>query len=199
VAFDFEEVDEATRKYMLDEVERDIAYGKLYLSKNFSATGKAAYPDLLRKAVTEGTEQTLTNALRYAGFWTFIKGQSSFASPRPLRPMRSLKSGPSGFGSAGSNLDQINNIAATFAEGEYNVYNMRGLCIKLIAEGQNKAEVYRAKAVDEPPQSRAVAPGSSPDPFIHSATRPHRRDLTRNDCGPHSHCEYVDERPGCRW
>lgn len=148
--FHFEELDEATREHMLDEVERDIADGKLYMSKNFSASAKGAYPDLLRKAVREGTEQSLTQALRYAGFWSFIKGRSGFGSPRPLRPMRPLKSGPSGFGSAGSTLDEINNAAATFAEGEFNVYYMRGLCLKLIAEGQGQAEVYRAKAVDEP-------------------------------------------------
>ncbi len=160
--FHFEELDQTTRKYMLDEVEQDIADGKLYMSKYFSASGKTNYPNLLRKAVQEGDEGTLTHALRFIGFWSFPFGSSGSRSPRPTRPVRQTRSGfisSPGFGSSGTNSDRATEAAETFAEGEFNVYYMRGLCRKLLEEGQEQAEVYRAQEVDEPRTGQKISEG----------------------------------------
>jgi len=47
VAMNFEELDEKTRKYMLDEFEAEQAGRKPYWSKDLSTEGLAAFPCLM--------------------------------------------------------------------------------------------------------------------------------------------------------
>lgn len=138
--FQFEELDEDTRRWMREEFERDMAAGTLYLSTRFSPTGQAAYPALLRAAIEGGNERTLTEALSLPQFWKsheqrVRQGKASLARVNP------------------------GNAARVMAEGEFNVFYMRGLCRKLLEQGQTTVEAYRARAAENPRTGERVNPG----------------------------------------
>ena len=137
--FQFEELDEVTRKFMLQEFERDFAAGTLYLSDRLTATGKTTYPELLRQAIKDGNERTLTQSLQHSGFWNTQEQRVRQGKPYLAAMPR--------------------NAAEVLAEGEFNVFYMRGLACKLIGEGQAQAEVYRAKVVENPRAGERVNPG----------------------------------------
>lgn len=49
--FRFENLDESTRRYMAQELSRDLVYGTLYLSPRLTEEGRAVYPALLEEAL----------------------------------------------------------------------------------------------------------------------------------------------------
>jgi hypothetical protein len=131
-----EDLNAQTRELMLSEVEADIQAGRLYESANFDAKGRAEYPDLLREAALHGDDDALAAALNRGGDmseWTQgRRGTKVF----PVRVRA--------------------DAAQMFAEGEFNRFYLRGLCLKAIAESVEWLEIYRAKAVAEP-RSESVA------------------------------------------
>lgn len=131
---DLRNLDDATRAAMLSEVDRDIAAGPgptgvLYLSPRLSPQGIRDYPDLLRDAVQNGNDTTLAGALA--------------SNDRLLtrETARHPKGGP----------DIVKAVpvtaAQTMAEGEFNRYYARGVCLRAIAETGSDATVtiYRAR------------------------------------------------------
>ena len=59
MAMDFEELDGKTRQYMLMEFEAEMASDHPYIGSGLSVAGRAAFPDLMRVAIKEGSEVTL--------------------------------------------------------------------------------------------------------------------------------------------
>jgi hypothetical protein len=137
VAFNFETLDEQTRRFMLEEVERDIGANNLYISPRLSPQGVADYPALLRQAATTGDETTLAAILRGSG--------------RLNRALERRK--PSGgFTTAAMPV----NAPETLAEGEFNRFYIRGLCVRALSMGIQELIIYRAKDVTNPrPESEA--------------------------------------------
>lgn len=137
--FEFAELDQTTRRYMLAELESEVAAGTLYLSNRLTPEGKAAYPSLLRTAIRSGNDTSLTQALRQPAFWNThevrVRQGTSFTAKMP------------------------NNAPEILAEGEFNVFYMRGFCRRLLAEGEAQVEVYRAKAVSQPRAGERINPG----------------------------------------
>lgn len=138
--FQFEELDADTRRFMREEFERDTAAGTLYLSARFSPAGQAAYPALLRAAIESGNERTLTEALSPPHYWN--------AHEQRVRQGRAYL----------ANVHR-GSAARVMAEGEFNVFYMRGLCRKLLELGETNVEAYRAKAVENPRVGERVNPG----------------------------------------
>jgi hypothetical protein len=138
--FEFEELDEDTRSFMLEELEHDARSDAIYFSARFSEAGKSACYDCLREAIQNGNEQTLAAALSRPDFWkpfeVHHRGTKSY--PVKIAPI---------------------NVARIYAQGEFNVYYLRGLCRRLLAEGETHAEVYRAKKVAVPRTGQTVDPG----------------------------------------
>lgn len=62
--FNLINLDATTRKYMLDEINADIAAGKLYLSNRLNALGRQDYPRLLQEAARSYDDTWLANQLR---------------------------------------------------------------------------------------------------------------------------------------
>lgn len=126
---DLRNLDEGTRAAMLSEVERDVASGVLYLSPRLSPRGIEDYPELLREAVLGGDAGTLMAAL------------SSNGRLLTHETARHPKGGP----------DIIKTIpvtaAQTMAEGEFNRFYARGVCVRAMAEVGPSATVtiYRAR------------------------------------------------------
>ena len=131
-------LDKMTRQYMTEELERDVKNGRLYLSPRLSEKGKKDYESLLRQAIRNGNDETLAQALRSDG--------------RLMSIERKRKR------SGGATNARVPAIAAeTLAEGEFNRFYIRGLCLRAIEEGIPELVIYRAKEVANPrPESQRM-------------------------------------------
>lgn len=136
MALVLENLDDRTRKLMLDEVELDIANGKLYISSRLNDSGQIEYQNLLRDAIKSGDDSSLANQLR---------GKMKLTEQRQ-RPK-------GGFIVANVPFTAPD----TLAEGEFNRFYARGLCCRAIEEKVPALEVYRAKLGKQPrPESQAM-------------------------------------------
>jgi hypothetical protein len=122
MSFDFQNLNEETRKKMLEEVKYDISNNNLYYSKRFSQKGINDYPDLLIKHVQNGNEISLAHELNQNGRFNPTE-----------QTVKGIKKVPV-------------NAHETLAEGEFNRFYVRALCLNAIESGK-KLEVYRAKEV----------------------------------------------------
>ncbi len=136
MGFHFDDLDLHTRALMLDEVDRDTRLGVLYRSRRLSRRGEAAYLPALREAVCRGNERTLARAIS--------SGQMLDAYELGHRKGRVFaKRVP-------------RDAHRTLAEGEFNRFYLRALCVRAEEEGYRQLEIYRAKSVTTPrPESQA--------------------------------------------
>ncbi|HEX4438337.1 MAG TPA: hypothetical protein VH061_16245 [Solirubrobacteraceae bacterium] len=123
---------------MAAELERDVASGTLYIGRYLSEFGVERYPQLLRNAIEDGTDGSLAEAL---------SGPELFAESYQKRK-------PSG----GYTTSKVPVTApTTLAEGEFNRFYLRGLCLRAIAAGRQTIEIYRARGSAAPrPESEAM-------------------------------------------
>lgn len=122
-------LDPATRRFSLAELERDAANKTLII------------PDRLRSGQFSAYQKLLTEALKYYDdLWLEEHVQSMLVDVEPRR-MPSL----------GQTIAQVpENAARILAEGDFNRYYMRGVCARALAEGRAEVEVYRARLSVEP-------------------------------------------------
>lgn len=139
-------LDDETRAAMLGEVERDVDAGVLYLSPRLSPQGAEDYPELLRDAVLHGDADTLAAGLSSSGR---LLAHETARHPR---------GGP----------DIVKNVpvtaAQTMAEGEFNRFYARGLCVRALAESGSAARVtiYRARESANPRSASIALIGTTP-------------------------------------
>ncbi|HEX9692264.1 MAG TPA: hypothetical protein VGA22_09220 [Gemmatimonadales bacterium] len=128
MGLEYRNLDDRTRKLMLVEIDGDIAASKLYLSDNLSDRGRQDYPELIREAAQRGNDDTLAAAIR---------GRlNSHEKPRRLK-------------SGGFSKPPVmrSNAHEMLAEGEFNRFYIRALCVRAIEDGLSGLIVFRAKAV----------------------------------------------------
>jgi hypothetical protein len=131
-------LDDRTRKLMLDEMEYDIAHNQLHISPFLSGQGQHDYPNLLREAIQNGTDETLAEELR-----------SHRRITRTL-PRRRPKGG---YAIAAAPA----NAADLLAESEFNRFYIRALARRAMEDGISDLVIYRAKPVQSPrPESEAL-------------------------------------------
>lgn len=124
-------LDERTRAFMSEELQRDIDNGALYISNRLTDTGRARWPGALREAIEQGDDTSLAAVLRSPGY---------------LNTAEQRRKPSGGFATA-----QVPVTAPeTLAEGEFNRFYIRGVCRRAIADGTPSVVVYRAKAVAHP-------------------------------------------------
>lgn len=126
----FENLDQRTRRLMLDELDADVAHEQLYLSPYLSSSGKRDFEKLLRQALREGDELTLADALRTE-------------ERMDLTEVRKSGMRAAGVRSATSAADLL-------AESEFKFYYYRAMARRALEDGISNLEVYRAKAVGIP-------------------------------------------------
>ncbi len=144
-AFFLENLDVKTRRFMLQELEADIEEKDVYLSNRLTPLGLKKYPDVIRKAIESGDVASFTKDLKRKGYLKTIEERTSKDGKKIKAKVPS-------------------NAAIILAEGEFNRYYIRGVCLRAIEEGINDLEVYRAKFVNDPrPQSQRVV-GMKLDP-----------------------------------
>lgn len=131
-------LDERTRELMLEEVNFDEERNNLYLSTRLSAQGLSIYPNLLKEAIKNGNDGTLEAALKGLGIFN------------PTFPRKNPKGGM-------SNVKMPTNAAQMLAEGEFNRFYIRGLCLRALEKGISEVVGYRAKDVRVPrPESIGI-------------------------------------------
>jgi hypothetical protein len=141
ILFDFQSLDNVTRKFMRDEFDADLAGAGIYHGARLSAAGWAAYPAQLRIALASGDADTFTAALSAAG---------AFNEFEPDMKNGGTKRVPS-------------NAPALLGEGEFNRYYERGVCARALAEGATAVEVYRGRVSSRSRPESEAAIGTHPD------------------------------------
>ena len=131
MALSLDNLDDQTRKLMLEEIDSDITNRALYLSPRLTAVGERDYPGLLRTAAESHNDEWLAAELRRNGRIA-------------LTEQRQKPKG--GFTEAKVPVT----AADTLAEGEFNRFYIRGLCKRAIASGITNLVIYRAKQVATP-------------------------------------------------
>lgn len=127
----FEELDETTRKYMLQEFQAEEKSGNPYRSDTMTAEGLSNVVQIVEKALTEGNEITLARDLARPSYWkpTTTSHRGNTVYQRKINP---------------------ETAASVFALGEFNTWYVRGLAKKLMEEGQTLCEIYRAESAAQP-------------------------------------------------
>lgn len=141
----YENLDDATRHFMIEEIELDLANGTIYISKYLNPHGCENWSAMLLDAAAHGTDDTLATAIRNGGC---LKTHVQRAKPK------------GGFTTAAVPYT----AHETMGEGEFNRFYCRGLCRRAIEEGIPWLEVYRAKAVMEPRPASQLKIGLMVDP-----------------------------------
>ncbi len=130
-------LDDATRRHMRMEVELDLQNASLYVSPRIREGVRGTYVEVLLEAVDSGTPDSLAEAIRSGGLLkeveTAVRNEKPYSKKVPT------------------------NAPDTLAEGEFNRYYARGLCLRAVEAGIPKVRVYRAKAVSQPrPESERM-------------------------------------------
>lgn len=144
MALYYENLDDRTRQLMLEEMDYDIAHNQLHISPLLSGQGERDYPNLLREAIQNGSDETLAQTLR-------AHRRLSRALPR--------RKPKGGYGIAST----PENAAEMLGESEFNRYYIRALARRALEDGIPELVVYRAKTVQSPrPESEALVETTLP-------------------------------------
>ncbi|MCH7293598.1 hypothetical protein MMP65_19385 [Acinetobacter sp. ANC 3926] len=139
MSFDFQNLSKEVREKMQEEIKSDISKNNLYFSKRFNQKGRDEYSDILLKHVETGNEISLGNDLKQKGCFNSVEETKTGVKNVPY------------------------NAHETFAEGEFNRFYVRGLCLIAISK-QTKLQVYRAKNVENSRSASEQKIGSFIDP-----------------------------------
>lgn len=145
MGLEYRDMDADVRANMLQEVTFDLDRGNLYHSQRLNDEGLRVWPDTLKEAVCNQTDTWLERQIRDR---RLLKSHESRAKP-----------------SGGFTQAQIPVTApGTLAEGEFNRFYIRGLCLKALAEDIPYLIVYRARHSDNPRQASEAIIGKKFDP-----------------------------------
>jgi hypothetical protein len=135
--FNFENLDEKTRGFMLEAISEAEASGNIYSSARFNDAGQKQWLPLLKEAAKEHDEHWLAYQLEVKGLMKDFEGAMT----------------PSG----GYTVKHTPHTAAeTMAEGQFNRFYILGLCKRAKAENISDLEIYRAK-ISNAPRSQSEA------------------------------------------
>ena len=131
-------LDPTTRRHALAELDQDLESGAFHLSARVRPEAAAEYQRLLR------------DALRYYDdLWLEDHAGDLLIEQETRRTT-----------SGGQVTAKVPQMAARMvAEGDFNRYYMRGVCLRAIEEGRQVVEVYRARLSLEPRPESAELEG----------------------------------------
>ena len=132
------------RGLMLQEFDSDVNAGTVYLSTRLKPIAHQTYIDLMRQAIQSGNCVSLAQNI-HAGACL----QSTYQRKKPKGGYTTAK--------------MPSNAHNTLAEGEFNRFYLRGLCLEAIQQGK-MIEVYRAIAVNQPRAASQVLIGKQLNP-----------------------------------
>jgi hypothetical protein len=150
MALNLEDLDDVTRKYMVAEIQADIANGQVYYSKYLTHKGRLEWDRLLLEAARAHDSEWLAEWLREEGLAVptiVTRDKRGFDKRAPL-PTEML------------------------ADSEFNRYYIRGLAARAVEEKIPYLISYRAKPVQRPVSS--VGAEISPSDLL-ADLRAHKR------------------------
>jgi hypothetical protein len=145
MALVLENLDERTRQLMLEELQYDLARSQLYLSPYLSGQGVHDYPDLLRRAMETGNDETLAEDLR-----KLRRVERSFQKRKP--------------GGGYQTVTVPSNAAEVVAQSEFNRYYIRAVARRAIEQGIPELVVYRARPAAQPRTASEARVETTVDP-----------------------------------
>ena len=134
----YENLDPATRRLALAELDGDLESGAFHASERLRPTAIAEYQRLLREAI-----------LYYDDRWLEERASDLLVDFEMRRT-------PSGGQTTAKLPDMADRM---LAEGDFNRYYMRGVCRRAIEEHRQVVEVYRARVSIEPRRDSAELEG----------------------------------------
>lgn len=128
MGFLYLELDRDTRRFMREELERDLGEGKLSLSARLTRRGRADFPTLLQQVIEdpEASSVTLAQLLGSQGRMEAFEPQSG----------NSRRIG---------RVKMASDAHEVLAEYEFNRLYMRAICLRALASGETHVRVYRAR------------------------------------------------------
>jgi hypothetical protein len=117
----YDDLDEETRRWMLIEFREEEARSP-YRSPSLSAMGRVRFHAYMEQAVVQGGEDTLAKDLEPRALWSEYE-------PSPLGGVRRTEPA---------------RAAHTLAHQEFNTWYVRGLCRRLLEEGEGLLQIYLA-------------------------------------------------------
>ena len=143
---DYVDLDAATRKFMVEEIELDISNGKMNPSSWLSGNGLLEWPSLLLDAARLGDDSWLATQLRLKQRLntTQLKKRSGELITCNL-PITAPE---------------------TLAEREFNRFYIRAICRRAIVACVLHVIIYRAKPVNSPRSASQQNIGSTFDPSV---------------------------------
>jgi hypothetical protein len=143
MAFQFDNLDNETRRLMSDEIKNDINNMQLYYSKRFNEVGNSNYAAILQQSVMSGDEVTLIAALNIDRDFKTHEEQNRGGKITLVRVPKTAH--------------------ITLAEDQFNRFYMRALALRAIENG-HKLQVYRARHSDNPRTESRLMEGRYVDP-----------------------------------
>lgn len=137
----YECLDDATRAHMAAELARDLAEENLYISVRLSPKGVDDWSELLSTALARGTDDSLAAEIARPG----RLNENDFRQGKPIKMNKDAH--------------------ITLAEGEFNRFYVRGMCLRAIDEGR-QVVAYRARFSSEPRASSLALDGKEFDPVL---------------------------------
>lgn len=137
----YDNLDDSTREYMLAEFERDLEQDNLYFSVRLSPDGIQDWPEMMKTALAEGTDESLAAEIAKPGR----------LNPHDIRQGKPIK------------MNKMAHI--TLGEGEFNRFYIRGVCRRAIDEGR-QVVACRARFSSEPRSSSLAVDGKEFAPAL---------------------------------
>lgn len=129
----YENLDVSTRSFMLEE----SALGDHYISPRLTEEGQAQWRNILEEGIKDHNDDWIAGEILHRGYMRMQEQCSRKGVPYTRKINRE-------------------HAAQQLAEGEFNRYYIRGLCLRAKSTGADSLVVYRGKAVRTPrPESEA--------------------------------------------
>ncbi len=132
--YNLEDLDQDTRRYMLEVFDKEESGGNPYRSKSLTLTGQKHFYGLMKNAILDGNETTLAQSLNYKQFWKHADLRG-----RKINILLSSKK---------------------LASVEFNTWYVRGLSRRLINDKEEYCEIYSAEPAYVPRGDCAACNGS---------------------------------------
>lgn len=140
MGINYENLDDKTRDYMLQEMQ----LGGHYISPRLTSDGQASWPTLLEESGKSHNDDWLAGEIIRRGY---MRSQEQYTRQGIVRTREINKQ----------------HASLQLAEGEFNRYYLRGLCLRAKVEGKDVLIVYRGKHVVNPrPESEEKIGTSMP-------------------------------------
>ena len=132
----YENLDPATRRFAIAELDSDLESGAFHASERLRPTAIADYQHLLREAVRYYDDLWLEQ--HAADLLVEVESRTSRAGTQTTARVPEM-------------------AARMLAEGDFNRYYMRGVALRALEEDRRVVEVYRARlSLDPRPESAEV-------------------------------------------